>query len=73
MYLNRFHDLYFRCSHLIGSDGKPHPFTPERLKEITATVIHEMADSGLRTICIAYKDYVRESVRKANDTTEVCV
>ena len=36
-------------------------------------MIHEMADSGLRTICIAYKDYVRESARKANDTTEVCV
>ncbi|KHJ87321.1 putative calcium-translocating P-type ATPase, PMCA-type, partial [Oesophagostomum dentatum] len=59
-----------RCSYIIGPDGKPHVFSTDRLKEITATVISHMAGKGLRTICIAYKDYIRKDVREA-DRTEV--
>ncbi|VDL68266.1 unnamed protein product, partial [Nippostrongylus brasiliensis] len=59
-----------RCAYLIGSDGRPHVFSNERLKEITATVISQMANNGLRTICIAYKDYIRKDVRGA-DRTEI--
>ncbi|CAI5448891.1 unnamed protein product [Caenorhabditis angaria] len=57
-----------RCSYLIGSDGKPHKLTDDRLKEITATIIHEMANNGLRTICLAYKNYVRKGTREADKT-----
>nr|CDJ88738.1 ATPase and Haloacid dehalogenase hydrolase domain containing protein [Haemonchus contortus] len=59
-----------RCAYLIGSDGKPHQFSADRLKEITATIISQMANNGLRTICVAYKDYIRKGVRQA-DRTEV--
>ncbi|VDO47942.1 unnamed protein product [Haemonchus placei] len=59
-----------RCAYLIGSDGKPHQFSADRLKEITATVISPMANNGLRTICVAYKDYIRKGVRQV-DRTEV--
>ncbi|VDL86775.1 unnamed protein product [Nippostrongylus brasiliensis] len=59
-----------RCAYLIGSDGRPHVFSNERLKEITATVISQMANNGLRTICIAYKDYIRKDIREA-DRTEI--
>uniref|UniRef100_A0A1I7XU50 P-type Cu(+) transporter n=1 Tax=Heterorhabditis bacteriophora TaxID=37862 RepID=A0A1I7XU50_HETBA len=57
-----------RCAYLIGSDGKPHVFTSERLKEITATVISQMANNGLRTICVAYKDYVNKAFRDTDKT-----
>ncbi|CAB3406529.1 unnamed protein product [Caenorhabditis bovis] len=57
-----------KCTYLLGSGGKPHPLTSDRLKEITSTIIHEMANSGLRTICIAYKDYVRTSAREPTKT-----
>ncbi|KIH43767.1 hypothetical protein ANCDUO_26221, partial [Ancylostoma duodenale] len=59
-----------RCAYLIGSDGKPHTFSADRLKEITATIISQMANNGLRTICVAYKDYIRKNVREA-DRTEI--
>ncbi|KAJ1358334.1 hypothetical protein KIN20_016742 [Parelaphostrongylus tenuis] len=59
-----------RCTYLIGSDGKPHVFDADRLKEITSTVISQMANNGLRTICVAYKDYIRRNVREA-DATEI--
>ncbi|EPB71321.1 haloacid dehalogenase-like hydrolase, partial [Ancylostoma ceylanicum] len=59
-----------RCAYLIGSDGRPHTFSADRLKEITATIISQMANNGLRTICVAYKDYIRKNAREA-DRTEI--
>lgn len=61
-----------RCSYIIGSDGKPHPFTSERLKEINATVISQMANNGLRTICVAYKNLIRKDVRET-EKNEACI
>lgn len=54
-----------RCTHVIGSHGKAHELASERVKEITATIIHPMADAGLRTICVAYKDYIWSERREA--------
>lgn len=59
-----------RCAFLLGSDGKPYLFTADRLKEIMATVVSQMANNGLRTICVAYKDMIRTEAREA-DRTEV--
>ncbi|CAJ0602106.1 unnamed protein product [Cylicocyclus nassatus] len=56
-----------RCSYIIGSDGKPHLFSSERFKEIMATIISHMASNGLRTICVAYKDYIRKNAREAQN------
>uniref|UniRef100_A0A8L8KKK6 Calcium-transporting ATPase n=1 Tax=Heligmosomoides polygyrus TaxID=6339 RepID=A0A8L8KKK6_HELPZ len=57
-----------RCAYVIGSDGRPHVFSNDRLKEITATVISQMANNGLRTICVAYKDYVRKDIPFEKDS-----
>ncbi|CAI2351891.1 unnamed protein product [Caenorhabditis sp. 36 PRJEB53466] len=57
-----------RCTYLLGSDGKPHQLTGDRLKEITSTIIHEMANSGLRTICVAYKTFIRKGARELEKT-----
>lgn len=54
-----------RCDYLIGADGNPHSFTSERLKEINATVISQMANNGLRTICVAFKNFIRIDAREA--------
>ncbi|KAI6238552.1 ATPase and Haloacid dehalogenase hydrolase domain containing protein [Aphelenchoides fujianensis] len=58
-----------RCTHFIDKDGKPAPFNEEWLKQMKA-VIEKMAENGLRTICVAYKDYVRASVRPAEETEQ---
>ncbi|ULT94267.1 hypothetical protein L3Y34_003619 [Caenorhabditis briggsae] len=57
-----------RCTYLLGSDGKPHQLTGDRLKEITSTIIHEMANCGLRTICVAYKTFIRKGTRDLEKT-----
>nr|AML22898.1 plasma membrane calcium ATPase [Tridacna squamosa] len=49
-----------KCSHLIDCKGEPKPFTIEMQEQIVKTVIEPMAGDGLRTICIAYKDYKKE-------------
>ncbi|XP_064632110.1 plasma membrane calcium-transporting ATPase 2-like isoform X3 [Lineus longissimus] len=48
-----------KCKFILGSDGKPHPFTAEDSDEIVCNVIEPMACDGLRTICVAYKDFVK--------------
>ncbi len=42
----------------MGRDGKLIKCTPEELERITKQVVDPMASDGLRTICLAYKDYV---------------
>ncbi|VDK24546.1 unnamed protein product [Anisakis simplex] len=54
-----------RCSHFIGSDLSVNQFDHERRQQITSAIITNMAELGLRTICIAYKDYIRKSFRDA--------
>ena len=47
-----------KCTYILGKDGKPQRFTPADQEAMVNNVIEPMACDGLRTICIAYKDYV---------------
>ena len=48
-----------RCEFILGNDGKPKPFTVEDQENMVANVIEPMANFGLRTLCLAYKDFVK--------------
>lgn len=48
-----------KCMFVYGKDGKVERFTKEEQDRTVRTVIEPMASDGLRTICVAFKDYVR--------------
>lgn len=50
--------LFFRCTFIFGSGGQLERFTPADADRLVTQVIEPMACDGLRTIGIAYKDYV---------------
>lgn len=49
-----------RCSQIIASQGTPEPFTEEDAKNLIENVIEPMASNGLRTICLAYRDFPQD-------------
>ncbi|KAL5111544.1 hypothetical protein TcWFU_002277 [Taenia crassiceps] len=51
-----------KCSFILGADGEALPFSQSAQEEIVRTVIEPMASDGLRTIAIAYKNYVGAGV-----------
>ncbi|XP_076447724.1 plasma membrane calcium-transporting ATPase 2-like isoform X3 [Babylonia areolata] len=48
-----------KCNFILNKEGKAEPFTISHQEELVKTVIEPMASDGLRTICIAYKDFVK--------------
>lgn len=48
---------FSRCNYILDCKGKPQPFKVEDQENIVKNVIEPMAEDGLRTICLAYKDY----------------
>ena len=53
-------DFTFRCSYIIGKDGSIQSFTKNDINELIKSVIEPMAQDGLRTIGLAYKEFVTE-------------
>ena len=47
-----------KCSFLITENGKIDSFTAAHQDRLVSTVIEPMAKDGLRTISIAYRDFV---------------
>uniref|UniRef100_A0A914C5X9 Calcium-transporting ATPase n=1 Tax=Acrobeloides nanus TaxID=290746 RepID=A0A914C5X9_9BILA len=47
-----------KCKYFMGKDGQLKRFTQKDQDRLVREVIEPMASDGLRTICIAYKDYV---------------
>lgn len=47
-----------RCKFLLNQTGIAEPLNEAQQKHITRQIIDSMASKGLRTICVAYKDYV---------------
>jgi Ca2+ transporting ATPase len=47
-----------KCSFLIGDNGKVDGLTTAHQDRLVQTVIEPMAKNGLRTISIAYRDFV---------------
>ncbi|XP_077487564.1 plasma membrane calcium-transporting ATPase 3 isoform X3 [Amblyomma americanum] len=57
-----------KCSFIFGSGGQLENFRQEDQDRLVRTVIEPMASNGLRTICLAYKDYILTgSNTKANE------
>lgn len=47
-----------KCDYIMDKDGNARRFTPADAEAMVANVIEPMASDGLRTICLAYKDFV---------------
>ncbi len=47
-----------RCAWILDKSGEPMVFRQQDQEAIVQHVIEPMASEGLRTICIAYKDFV---------------
>jgi len=50
--------LPIRCSYIYGKGGALEKFTKEMQDKLVVDVIEPMACDGLRTISVAYKDFV---------------
>ncbi|XP_059490443.1 plasma membrane calcium-transporting ATPase 3-like isoform X2 [Neocloeon triangulifer] len=55
-----------KCSYIYGKDGQIEDLTKQKKKDIINKVIEPMACDGLRTICIAQRNFVFEN-RAKND------
>uniref|UniRef100_A0A0N5CHT3 Calcium-transporting ATPase n=1 Tax=Strongyloides papillosus TaxID=174720 RepID=A0A0N5CHT3_STREA len=53
-----------KCKYIMNGSGEPITFTKEQYEHINEEVIENMAENGLRTICVGYKDYVLSSARE---------
>jgi len=47
-----------RCHWIHGRDGEVRRFLPHDQEIVVRNVIEPMASNGLRTICLAYKEFV---------------
>jgi Ca2+ transporting ATPase len=49
--------LPFRCFKILSANGEAKVFRPRDRDDIVKTVIEPMASEGLRTICLAFRDF----------------
>lgn len=47
----------FRCSKILTASGETKVFKPKDRDQLVKNVIELMASEGLRTICLAYRDF----------------
>uniref|UniRef100_A0A1A7XME8 Calcium-transporting ATPase n=2 Tax=Iconisemion striatum TaxID=60296 RepID=A0A1A7XME8_9TELE len=50
-----------KCSHILNAQGQPRIFKSKDRDEMVRKVIEPMACEGLRTICVAYRDFPTEA------------
>lgn len=55
--LSKLH-VDYRCCWILSKDGALKPFSSQDQDNLVKTVIEPMASDGLRTLCVAYKDFV---------------
>jgi len=60
--------LLNRCQFFVDSNGAVEEFKNESKESLSQQVIHKMAENGLRTLTIAYKDYILDGVRSATES-----
>lgn len=53
-----------KCSHIRDKNGELKKFTPQMLNELVRTVIEPMAVDGLRTLSLAYREFVPGSAQE---------
>ncbi|VDN02735.1 unnamed protein product [Thelazia callipaeda] len=56
-----------RCSYILGAKGEVKPFDDKEQQKLVRNVIEPMASDGLRTIGLAYKDYIPKNEKAAKN------
>lgn len=59
-----------KCTSIIGKDGIVSMSSEDR-REIVKKIVEPMADQGLRTICLAYRDFAKDSGQDWDDENGV--
>ncbi|KAK7490555.1 hypothetical protein BaRGS_00018158 [Batillaria attramentaria] len=59
-----------KCNFILDKNGESQPFTAMQQDELVKNVIEPMASNGLRTICMAYKDFVKDSAAPSESLIE---
>uniref|UniRef100_A0A3B5BHI9 Plasma membrane calcium-transporting ATPase 2-like n=1 Tax=Stegastes partitus TaxID=144197 RepID=A0A3B5BHI9_9TELE len=57
-----------KCSHILDAQGRPRVFKPKDCDKVVREVIEPMACNGLRTICVAYRDFPAKAGEPAWDS-----
>ena len=60
-----------KCTSIIDQDGHVTSLNSEDRRDIVKTVVEPMADYGLRTICLAYKDFPKDTTQDWEDEMAV--
>jgi Ca2+ transporting ATPase len=60
-----------KCTHIIGAGGEVTSLSSQERRDIVKTVVEPMADNGLRTICLAYKDFPKDTTQDWEDELAV--
>lgn len=48
----------YRCCKIVAANGEAKAFKPRDRDDLGKKVIEPMASEGLRTICLAYRDFI---------------
>ncbi|CAF4258714.1 unnamed protein product, partial [Rotaria sp. Silwood2] len=60
-----------KCTTILNHNGEVIPFSTADYDRLVQTVIEPMASNGLRTICLAYRDFSSHRLPDWNDETSV--
>uniref|UniRef100_A0A0X3PBV0 Calcium-transporting ATPase n=1 Tax=Schistocephalus solidus TaxID=70667 RepID=A0A0X3PBV0_SCHSO len=60
-----------KCSFILDGNGQPKPFSQADQENLISTVIEPMASDGLRTIGLAYKNYIAPGFPKDTNDFEL--
>ena len=60
--------FFSRCSFILNSKGKIETLNQVKQNQITKNIVEDMAKESLRTICIAYRDFVPKSLKSQDNS-----
>jgi Ca2+ transporting ATPase len=60
-----------KCTTILGQDGEVTSLSGEDRRNIVKAVVEPMAGNGLRTICLAYKDFPKDTTQNWEDELAV--
>lgn len=56
-----------KCGYYLNADGQPNKLDQENIDKLIRTVVEPMASEGLRTICLAYRDFMPKTQANQNE------
>jgi calcium-translocating P-type ATPase len=60
-----------RCKFILDENGNPKEFSQNNYNDVLKNIIEPMASDGLRTICVAYKDFVPKGHKQSINEEEI--